>query len=811
MFKNYLNVALRALKHQRLYAAINVLGLAVGLACAILIFLFVREELTYDNFHSQKERIFRMARVSFTETGDPEDYDVYLPYPMTPALVEEIPEVASVVQLTEWSSFMQLEGTTYEENTLFAGEDFFTTFSFPLIQGNPKTALSKPGDLVLTERLARKIFGSEWQEAVGKEIEVRLADDYEVMQVSAIAENPPTNSTIQFEYVLPFEQIFVSYPDFEADKEDWGSSWIITYVLLEENASPVAFQEKLPGFYQDHYPNTLTNYQEQRGWESDLWPTSYHAQAQADIHWNYNIQGGITESSNPAYSYNLGYMAAALLLIAMINFMTLAIGRSAKRGKEVAMRKVIGAQRRQVMGQFWVESILLAFLSLLLGILFAGLLLPTFNNFADKALTLADLFQPINIAFLLFITLFTGFVAGSYPALVLSNFKPLDIFRNRMQLGGSNLFTRGLVVAQFTISSALLLGTFIISEQLSFMRNKDLGYNDEQVVVLPNRTFGNQRVLEHFQNRLGSESSILEITGVMTSFGRGNATTGWLYEDELYSAKVFPCTPNYVQTLGLELVEGRNFDLQLATDSSKAIVNEAFLAMFNWDYGVGRNIPGLERIRANLSEPEIIGVLKDYQYQSLENTVEPLVIYFGSTDRLRQVLVKITPNNMAETIEKMESAWSEITDDVPFEYSFLNEDMDRLYSADERWGRIIGSVASLTIFVACLGLFGLAALTVRGRVRELGIRKILGANGWHLSWVILRTLTLLICIGLLIGIPIAGFVMKGWLQDFAFRVILPVWIYSLPVVVLVGVALLTLAFHLLRAQRLNPVESLRAE
>ncbi|MEL6538947.1 MAG: ABC transporter permease, partial [Bacteroidota bacterium] len=316
MFKNYLSVALRALKHQRLYTAINVLGLAVGLACAILIFLFVKEELAYDNFHTQQDSIYRMARVSYTETGDVEEYDVYLPYPLGEALLEDIPEVASVVQLTTSPTLVQSEGTTYDKNVLYAGNDFFNAFSFPLILGNPETALANKGNMVLSEKLARQLFGDEWKNAIGQEVAVRLEDDYVAMEVTAIAENPPTNSTIQFDYVLPFEQVLANFQEYGWDVHDWGSSWIITYVLLEENASPLAFQEKLPELYQKYYPNTLTDFQEERGWESDLWPVSYYAQPQADIHWNYEIQGGITESSNPAYSYNLGYMGAALLLIA---------------------------------------------------------------------------------------------------------------------------------------------------------------------------------------------------------------------------------------------------------------------------------------------------------------------------------------------------------------------------------------------------------------------------------------------------------------------------------------------------------------
>ena len=811
MLKNYLTVALRALRQQRLYAAINVLGLAVGLACAILIFLFVRDELTYDQIHTERDRIFRMVRQSVDQEGIPHSHDVYLPYAVAQTLKDEIPEVEATVQLYSAATFIRVGEATYEERGLLASADFFNVFTFPLILGNPETALSQPNGLVLTQAMAEQLYGDAWRQALGKRLEVQVADDFADFTISAIAENPPGNATIQFQYLLPFEYFFEAYPDYESDRTDWGSSWIVTYAMLRQGADPAVFQDKLQAFRQRHYPDELTNYQNERGWESQVWPATYIAQPQADIHLNYEIGGGITEPSNPEYSYNLGYMAAALLLIAIINFMTLAIGRSAKRGKEVAMRKVIGAQRRQVMGQFWVESVLLATLSLLLAVALAALLLPSFNAFADKTLSLGGLLHPVSLLFLVGITLFTGLVAGSYPALVLSNFKPLDIFRNRLKLGGSNLFTKGLVVGQFTISSALLLGSFIMMQQLNYLRTKDLGFNDEQVIVVPNRTFGNQTVLQHYQNQLASNTQVQEIAGVMTSFARGSATTGWLHNEEMYSARVFPATANYVQTLELEFLEGRNFNPELSSDSTKVIVNEAFLRMFNWDYGVGQTIPSFERPRANLVEPEIIGVVKDYQYQSLQEAVYPLVIYIGPANRYRQVLVKVAPNQIRETVADLEAAWNQITDGVPFEYSFLDEDMDRQYSSDERWGSIINSVAGLTLFVACLGLFGLAALTIRGRVRELGIRKILGASGWHLAWVILRTLTLLIALGLLLGIPLSSYLMHGWLQNYAFRVALPGWVYALPVIVLAGVSLATLSFHLLRAQRMNPVDSLRAE
>lgn len=808
MFRNYLSVALRALKRQRLYAFLNVFGLALGLCCAILIYLFVKEETSFDDFHAHRDRIYRMVRQTINEDGNPSGHDVYLPLPLAKALEEEMPEVEATVRLSDRESYFQVEGITIEESGLLADAEFFNVFSFPLVQGNPSTALSTLNQVVLTQSLAQQLFGEQGPEVVGRSLKIRLGDSFEEFTVSALAYDPPSHSSLRFSYIMPFDHVYQAFPWVAGAKENWNSSAWITYALLREGASVEAFQGKMQAFRKRHYPDELEDYKSERGWKSDVWPATYYVQPLAGMHWQHEIRGGITKASNPQYSLNLGLMALALLLIAAINFMTLAIGRSAQRGKEVAMRKVIGAERLQVMGQFWLESVLFSTMALVLGVLLAALLLPFFNQVAKQSLSIFSLFEFQSMAVLVGLTLFTGVLAGSYPALVLSNFKPLAIFRQGMKLGGSNWFTRSLVVLQFSISAAFLLGTYIMMMQLNFLRTKDLGFNGDQIVVLPNETIGEINMLEHFQNALIGDTRVEEVAGALVSFGRGSATTGWTFEEEIYRAKIFPSTANYAETLELTFVEGRDFDPQLATDSSRVIVNEAFLEMFNWDHGVGQTIPGFEAHQ--LDNPEILGVVKNYQFQSLEREVEPVVIYMAETADFYQLFVKLRGSQLREGLDLLENTWDELAaGSIPFEYSFLNDDMANMYEEDARWGKIISGTALLTLAVACMGLFGLAALTIRGRTKELSIRKVLGAGGRHLSWVISKQLALLMGIGVLLGIPVAAWMMDGWLADYAYRVELPFTTYLLPILSVAAIGIVTLAYHLVRAQRVNPALAMR--
>jgi putative ABC transport system permease protein len=517
---------LRNLRRHKGYAFINVVGLAIGLALCALIYLYVHNELTYDRFHERADRIFRVN----VQYLDEEAEMAWQPFPLAAALQADLPEVEATVRFFDQSLLVRAGEQAFEETIVFADPSVFGIFTFPLKRGNPATALSDPGSIVLSETAARKYFGDD--DPMGRTVSLRMGEAYQDVVVTGVAYDVPGNASIRFDYLVPFAKLSEGYEWIRNRIDRWNASSFYVYALLSEQATAADVQAKMPAFRAQYYPDELARAREEDGWTGDTSPSVFHLQPLTEIHLDPAVMGGLSAASDPAYSYILAAIALAILGIACINFMTLAIGRSAGRAREIGVRKVVGAQRHQLMSQFWGEALLLSLLALGAGLLLAQLLLPTFNTLADRELRFEFFDGGSTLAVLVLLVLLVGLLAGSYPAVVLSRLRPIEVLRRRLRLGGANVLTRGLVVVQFALSIVLVVGTLVMLRQLDYLQTRNLGFDQEQVVVVPIGDVEGKVVLQRFQNALAGHDDIAGITGMTTPFTQGWSREGWSYKGE---------------------------------------------------------------------------------------------------------------------------------------------------------------------------------------------------------------------------------------------------------------------------------------
>ncbi|MCH8962269.1 MAG: ABC transporter permease, partial [Bacteroidetes bacterium] len=633
MLRNYLKISLRHLRRQKGYAFINIVGLAIGLAFCALISLYVRDELTYDQFHAQGDRIYRALSVKINPDGSERRSGSNLSVPLGPALQADLPEVEHYTRFRTWSHVVRSTGEALEEPVLYADPSIFEVFSFPLVQGNPTTVLADLNAVVLSKDAALKFFGED--NPIGETLQIRIEQTYEDFIVTGVAENVPGNSTIRFDILLPFPKLFDSFAQYPTFPTSWNFSSVQTYVMLADNTTVEGVEAKLTAFYNKYHPEDVEDREEAP--ENHVQAT-YRLEPLTDIH--------LTSVSAPIYSYILSGIALAILLIACINFMTLSIGRSASRSREVGVRKVMGAQRVQLMGQFWGEAVLLSFLGLLLGLVLAEFFLPVFNDLAGKELRFDYAENWTTGAMLVGLVLFTGLVAGSYPALVLSSARPIETLKNRLRLRGSNPFTKSLVVIQFALAVFLIISTLVMAHQFDYARTKNLGFNKEQIVILPIPGMDGLQVATRFRNVLGNHAGIVDITA--TSNTLGNSDTDGVrydYEGKTYTINLYKVEANHLDFLGLDLLQGRNFDPNLITDSTRSvIVNEALVRDFALTDPIGHPVPGYSGGLGN--EPIIIGVVKDYQFQSFYKEIAPMMLTLDPAWDYEYLLVRITPGDI---------------------------------------------------------------------------------------------------------------------------------------------------------------------
>ena len=811
MLKHYFKIALRNLRRQKGLAFINILGLSVGLACFSLFLLYSVNEFSFDRFHKNAKNIYRVYRWTEAMQGDPASGDIYLPMPLAPALKQDLPDVQNYVRLQEaWGeSYVKFDDKIDRIRVSFADPQIFSMFSFKLRSGDKKTALSGLNNIVLTQKTAKQIFGDE--NPVGKTIQVKGDDDFESFTVSAVAENIPSNSSIQFQALGNYDHIATTNNG-KRSVNNWGRSAYITYIELKPGSKLATDQAALVSFRKKYYPDEEAELRKAGYWKEKGVPVKYGLQPLLSIHTDTKVWGGDIPAVKPKTIWILLGIAFGVLLIACINFTTLAIGRSASRAKEIGIRKVVGSARKQLVWQFLAEAILLTIFSVVLGLILSYLLLPSFNQLAGKDLTFSLQQFPELVWLIIGLTLVVGVLSGSYPALVLSGFKPLEVLKQKVKVGGSNLFTRSLVTLQFVLSIGLIASTIVILRQLKFMTGKNPGFNKENIVVVNAGDVDGKKIYPLFKQAVLNDPSIAGIAGSELGLGEGTgwSRSGFDYKGKLKQVFEYFIDPDYIPLMGMQMIRGRNFDPNITSDTvNSVIVNETMARDFGWsiDSAVGQPLTGYsERLT-----PVVIGVVKDFHYRPLSEKVEPQMFHQFSDYAPHKFFVRIRPGDPSKALAALNKAWSSLVTDLPFKYDFLDESLNHFYRSEVRWSRIIGWAGGISIFLACLGLFGLAALAAVNRIKEIGIRKVLGASITGIVKLLSKDFLKLVLIALIIAAPLSWYFMHKWLQDFAYRINISWVIFAVAGLFGFGIALLTVGLQAVKAGVRNPVKSLRTE
>ena len=812
MIKHYFKIAVRNLGRQKVLSFINISGLSIGLACFSLFLLYSINEFSFDRFHKNANNIYRVYRWSEVMNSQEASADVYLPSPLAPAMKADLPDVADYVRLKEsWGeSFVKVDGIVRRLNVSYADPSIFSVFTFPLKYGTPQGALRQLNNIVLTRRKAVQLFGTE--NAMGRTIEIKIDDYFVPFTVSAVAENIPPNSSIEFELLGNFN-FFETTSGGKRGVNNWNRSSYNTYVQLHPGSGLPNDVQKLAAFRHKYYPDEVKELKEAGfKWEGNKPPVRYGLQPLKDGHTDTKILGGSIAQVNPKTIWILLSIAAGVLLIACINFTTLAIGRSARRAKEVGVRKVIGSERKHLIAQFLTEAILLSVLSLVIGLLITKFLLPYFNTLSGRELRFSFSLYPELGWMLAGLTLIVGILAGSYPALILSGFKPIEVLKSKIRVSGSNLFTKSLVTIQFALSIGLIICTMIILQQTKFMSGKYPGFNKENIVVVDASGTKTKEIYPLFKQALSSRPDIMGIASADMGLGEGSgwSRSGFEYNGTHKDVFEYFVDHDYIPLMKMQLLAGRNFDPNIATDTvTSVIVNEAMVRDFGWtiNNAVGQQLKGYMETKT----PVVIGVVKNFNFRPFKEEVKPQMFHQFSDYDPYKFFVRIKPGDPAPALTAVQKAWTSIVADLPFKYSFLDESLDNFYKAEKRWSSIIGWAGGISVFLACLGLFGLAALAVVNRTKEIGIRKVLGASVSGIVRLLTKDFLKLVIVALVIAAPLSWYFMNKWLQDFAYRISIGWWVFILAGSLAILIAFVTIGVQAVRAGIANPVKSLRTE
>jgi len=786
MIKNYLKVALRNIRRHKGFSFINIAGLAIGLACCLLITIWVLDELSYDKFHENATNLYRVEE---DQTYSERIFYVYVtPYPLGPALKTEIADIIDATRVV-WTGgvlFKYEDNTFFEDNGRAVDPSFLKMFTYPLVKGDKNTALDSPFSAVLSEDLAEKYFGED--DPIGKVI--TLNNKYE-FTVTGVMENIPHNTYLQFDFLVPYE---ILKRTGQTREEDFGSNSIYTFVQLADGTPAEQVNQQISGFIKTKVPQSRT--------ELRLMPfTKLH------LHefFGYEKSAGAIQ-----YVYIFSVIAFIVLLIACINFMNLSTARSANRAKEVGLRKVVGAVKGHLIRQFYGESVVYAFIALIFAVGIVTLLLPAFSNLASKELSWSVTGIETILLGLLGITLFTGLVAGSYPAMFLSAFQPARVLKGSLFSGsGGSLFRRILVVIQFALSILLIIGTAVVYQQQNYIKNMRLGWDKEHLVYIPLRA-DTRKSYDALKQELIQSPKVLNITGTSqlpTHIGSNSAGARWEGKDPEFSILIgFNSVDfDFTKTLKIEMAEGRSFNKEYVSDQSQAwIVNEEVAKLMDKDsvIGEGFSFQGIDGT--------IVGVMKNFHYQTLKNKIEPLAIKVNP-DNLNYMIVRIPPEDVSASLGFIEKTWKRVIPTFPFEYRFMDERFDMMYRTEQRIGTLLKYFAILAVFVACLGLFGLASFMAEKRTKEIGIRKILGASVIQVTRLLCREFFLLVFVANVIAWPAAYFIMRKWLQSYAYRADIGYVVFIGAMLLALFVAILSVGYQAIRAARANPADSLRYE
>jgi putative ABC transport system permease protein len=801
MLRNYLKIAVRNLWRNKIFSGINVIGLSVGLASCLLLFMYITHELSYDDFQQKADRIARV-----TMEYSMEGHTAKIPQTGTkvaPEFGRQFPEIESGVRLINRDGIVSNGDQQFSEKRIvFADSAFFSLFSFHLIKGNPQTALAGPNLVVLSETTARRYFGTE--NPVGKTLRINTGGSFRDYSITGVVSDCPANSQIKYDLLTSF----MTLP--AAKSEEWYSANYATYLLLRKPEDIAYLQAKIPGFMKTQFSK------EEMSGSNYL---TYNLEPLRRVHLYSDVEGSFEPNGDLTYIYIFGSIALLILLIACVNYVNLATSRAVERAQEVGVRKVMGAMQRQLFGQFIGESVIVTSIALVLALLLASLTLPLFNTLSDRQFSVGVWFQPANLLLLLGVGVVVSLIAGSYPALVLARFQPIRVLKGHLKTAGAGQFRKALIVFQFAITAFLIISTLLVRNQLTFIQKKKLGYSKDHVLMLPVDKQVKEKIRslksEFRQSADVQQVSMASESPVFINGGYGMRRAN--RPDANYKMVAgLQIDEDFIKTVGLQLVAGRDLtqmDVEQAMhpdgDSLNYyhfIPNESAVKELGWtpQQAIGQKIDMGGNRRG-----EIKAVVADFHFASMKQKIGPLILFPEMGGEV--LLVKLSGSQLPNTLQFLERKWRTLIPDRPFSYEFMDEEFNKLYVAETRTGRIFSVFAFLSIFLACLGLFGLSAYTTAQRTKEIGVRKVLGASVFNIVGLLSKDFLKLVLIAIVLASPIAWYAMSRWLRDFAYRIDIDWWVFALAGVLAVGIALLTVSFQSIKAALMNPVKSLRAE
>jgi putative ABC transport system permease protein len=800
MLKNYFIIAFRNLTRNKIYSFINITGLSLGLACSMLIILYVKDEVSYDRFHSNVGQIYRITSTSLDKSKNKLRYTSNTGYLQGPRFTANIPELLSFVRIQSGATDIRKGTDVTSHDLLQVDSNFFSMFSFPLIEGNPKTCLKDLHDVVLSEDEAKKQFGTP--HALGKMLMMKDEDAFVPYTVTAITKKCPQNSSIKFDILIP---INVKTEDAQ-NSENWFNIFLNSFVVLAPNAKISTVEAKMKKFYDEDSREAIKNLIARYGETVAEWKADYKLQPFLDMHLSKDLpaDNGLSDKSNPVYSYILLGIAIFILLIASINFVNLTIARSVKRAKEIGIRKVVGGERKQLILQFLGESFLLCLFAFSFALVIVYTVLPVFNNLSNKALALSYLFDIKLVAGYILLFLCTAFLAGFYPALVLSGYNPVQTLYSRFKLSGKNYLQKSLVVLQFSLASFLIIATFTIYAQFRYLTTEKLGYDDSNLINVEKRGIKREQAAL-FKTELLKNPNILDVAfrndGDWGTVAKVNVDSTIQFQYETVDE-------TYIPLLKIPILQGRNFSKDFPTDSSHSVlVNEEFAKKAGWKNPVGKQVD----FWYNKEKYTVIGLVKNYHYHSMNEAIGPEMFTMKKNNSYGLACIKIKPGSETAVLKHIAKTFKSIFPLYPYSYTFKAEANYKSYEAEQKWKQIMLFSAILTIFISCIGLFGLSVLAAERRTKELGIRKVLGASVNHVVTILSKDFVKLVILALLIATPLAWLAANKWLQNYPYRITMSWQMFAIAAILVIAIALITVSFQAIRAALANPVKSLRSE
>ncbi|MEX0719956.1 MAG: ABC transporter permease [Balneolaceae bacterium] len=789
MLKNYLKIAFRNLRKNPGYSSINIIGLGIGLSCFIIIMAYIRYEVNFDQFHEKADRTYRVAVQQPENLHLGTNHFAITPAPLENAIVNDFPEVETATTIAKSSLHLSVEDQAFNENGIIASPSFFNVFTFPLLEGDPQTALTSPNSIVLTKALANKMFGDE--APMGRTITRKDGIEF---TVTGIIEKVPENSHVFFDFITPAS----SNERYAQNVEEWRNSGWFTYIVLKEGTNATHLQAKFPEFIAKY---SSTNHR-------------YYLQPLTDIHLRSDINFELSSNNNIIYIYLFAGIAILVLLLAAINYMNLAVAQSIKRAKEVGLRKVIGAHRGQLIAQFLSESMLSAFLALLVALVLSDLALPIFDELVERPLSLAFLKDPTYLALILGSTLISGLIAGSYPAFFITRLQPNKALKGMQKKGSDHFNLRNvLIVGQFAASIILVVGSIVIYQQMQYVQTTDMGYDREHILTLSIQDQQIDQKIDLIRQELLQHPGIDEVSAsfqLPNSIDAQTVIQGWEGSADSEQEQPIYITGadyNYIDLYDMEILSGRNFSKDISSDTTSGtyLINETAAKSLGWgiDSAVGKSISAWG------GKGTVVGVVKDFHMHSLHMQIEPLTIFL-EPNQFDFISLKLQPNNLSETVNHVTKTLTNFSG-YPVSYSFLDDVFDDQYKSENKLNEIVTYFTLLALFIAAIGLFGLAAYSAEQRTKEIGIRKVLGASVANIIALLSSDFIKLVIIGFVIAIPLAWYAMIQWLADFAYRIEIGPGIFVLAGSAALIIALLTVSWQSIKAAIANPVNSLKSE